>query len=66
MAAVLNFLVVIYEEDKYFFCYPSIRNYLNLVFYVSPREAFSHNTMSLLFVKTKWNMLQLTLLLLSN
>ena len=55
-----------YEEDEYFSYYPSIRNYLNLIFYVSPREAFSPNAMSLLFVKTKWNVLQLTLLLLSN
>jgi len=53
MAAVLNFLVIIYKEDKYFFYYPSVRNYLNLIFYVSPREAFSHNALSLLFVKTK-------------
>ena len=56
----------IYEEDKYFFYYPSVRNYLKLIFYVSPREAFSHNAVSLLFVKTKWNVLQLTLLLLNN
>ena len=66
MAAVLSFLGIIYEGDEYFSYYPSIWNYLNLILYVSPREAFSPNAMSLLFVKTKWNVLQLTLLLLSN